>query len=111
MEVELNEKEFKELFEKYLKKVYEYNSKLPNGIILKPFHYVYRNGKKYVYIGRYFYKVVKENGKVKWKYIGKEVPNLPKPPANPFEGLRFRKVGDKYYVEKEELERILKMIS
>ncbi len=110
MEVELNEEEFKKLFEEYLKSIYEYNSKLPKGIVLKPFHYVYRNGKKYVYVGRYFYKVIKEHGKIKWKYLGKEVPGLPKPPINPFEGLKFRKVGNKYYIKEEELKRIFRMM-
>ncbi len=109
MEVEISKEEFRKIFESYLKAIYEYNAKLPHGIVLKPFHYVYRNGKKYVYVGKYFYKVVREGRKIKWIYLGKEVPEgLPKPPPNPFEGLRFRKVGDKYYVKKEEFEKYVR---
>ena len=68
--------------------------------MLKPFHYVYKNGKKYVYIGKYFYRVVKEGRRVKWVYVGKEPPEgVPPPPPNPFEGARFRKVGSKYLLE------------
>ncbi|MFP3203656.1 MAG: hypothetical protein RXR43_16050, partial [Sulfolobus sp.] len=44
-----------------------------------------RNGKKYIYIGRYWYKLERKNGKQKWIYLGKEkpLPNLPDPPELP----------------------------
>jgi hypothetical protein len=66
--------------------VYEYNTKIRGyGVYLKPYHIVYRNGKKYIYIGRYWYKLERKNGKQKWIYLGKEkpLPNLPDPPELP----------------------------
>ena len=66
--------------------VYEYNTKIRGyGVYLKPYHIVYKNGKKYIYIGRYWYKLERKNGKQKWVYLGKEkpLPNLPDPPELP----------------------------
>lgn len=59
------------------------------GVYLKPVHIVIKkssqNTKVYHYYGRYWYKVVYENGKLRWIYIGKEKPflELPDPPLNP----------------------------
>ncbi|MCY0882713.1 MAG: hypothetical protein OWQ50_02655 [Acidianus infernus] len=86
MLVRLEEKEFYKIFSKLKEQVYEYNSKISGSeVYLKPYHVVYKNGKKYIYIGKYWYKLEKYNGKIKWIYLGKEKPlaNLPDPPKFP----------------------------
>ena len=95
-----------EILNEYLKEIYEYNSKLPKGVVLKPFHYVNSKGRKYVYLGRYFYKYETIGGKVRWRYIGKEVPkDFPPPPPNPLEGVRFEVDGDYLILSERDLER------
>ncbi|MFP3260106.1 MAG: hypothetical protein RXQ22_04315 [Sulfolobus sp.] len=86
MLVKIPEKVFDEVISKLKAKVYEYNSKIKEfGVYLKPYHLVYKNGKKYVYIGKYWYRLEKINGKLKWIYLGKSKPieNMPDPPSIP----------------------------
>ncbi|NON63121.1 MULTISPECIES: hypothetical protein [Acidianus] len=86
MLVKIDEKSFDEILSKLKQEVYEYNTFIKGSdIYLKPFHIVYRNDKKYIYIGKYWYKLQKINGKIKWIYLGKKKPanNLPDPPRLP----------------------------
>lgn len=86
MLIRIEEKEFDKIFTKLKELVYEYNSKISGtDIYLKPFHIVYKNNKKYIYIGKYWYKLERYNGKIKWIYLGKQKPisNLPDPPKLP----------------------------
>ncbi|MEM0037470.1 MAG: hypothetical protein QW772_00835 [Zestosphaera sp.] len=90
------------LYEPYKHRINEYNLTIKDsGYYLKPLHFVYLKSPnklvsiKYVYFGRYWYRVHKltnprkHNSKVRWIYIGKEKPDptLPDPPLNPFEGI------------------------
>jgi len=93
----------------YIKEVYSYNERLPRGIVLKPFHYVKSKGRKYVYVGKYFYKYERVNGKVRWRYLGKEPPEgCPPPPPNPLDGLSARIEGNDLIVSEEIYEKYLK---
>jgi|GEM_PF-1014739 hypothetical protein len=64
--------------------IYDYNEKIKStGYYLKPYHIVNKGKKKYLYIGKYWYKIISEN-KLKWIYIGKRKPEpLPDPPNIP----------------------------
>lgn len=96
------------LYEPYKRKINEYNVLIKDsGYYLKPLHFVYLKSPnmftniKYVYFGRYWYRVYKASGspgsksRTKWIYVGKEKPDptLPDPPINPFEGLYVLVVG------------------
>ncbi|QIW23216.1 hypothetical protein EWF20_03030 [Sulfolobus sp. S-194] len=86
MLVKVPERVFDEVLRKLKIQVYEYNSRIKEyGIYLKPYHIVYKNGKQYIYIGKYWYKLDKKDGKLKWIYLGKKKPAqyLPDPPAIP----------------------------
>lgn len=84
----------------YEEELREYNDLIRRlGFYLKPTHVVVVKGRKYVYHGRYWWKIVhiREGGrtKIKWKYLGKNVcENVPKPPLNPLEGLSYVKEND-----------------
>lgn len=102
-------KRVKKVLENYLLKLYEYNSKIKHtGYYLKPVHIVtrWREGIKrtYYYYGRYWWRLEYrgKRGKtslIRWVYVGREKPkDLPEPPRNPLEGLRFYVVGDDVYM-------------
>lgn len=104
--VEVDQKALKDLMEKYLEQLYEYNEKLPKGIRLKVIHYVRSKGKTYMYIGKYFYKYETDGKKVKWRYLGKEPPaGCPPPPPNPLEGLVCLIKNGKVLVRKDVYEK------
>jgi hypothetical protein len=68
------------------REVYAYNEKVRHtGFYLKPVHLVYKNGMKYIYVGRYWYVLKREKGKIRWIYAGMKKPkeSLPDPPAIP----------------------------
>lgn len=83
------------LLSNYLTEIYRYNNLVKyKNYYLKPIHIVVkkRNGEniaKYIYYGRYWYKLLKKPRGIKWIYIGREKPEkeLPDPPRNPLEGL------------------------
>ncbi|MET1159760.1 MAG: hypothetical protein ABWW65_02255 [Thermoprotei archaeon] len=83
------------LLSDYIADLYHYNSLIKNSeYYLKPVHIVIKrkpNGEriKYYYYGRYWYRIVRANGNIKWIYLGKKKPDLklPDPPQNPLEGL------------------------
>ncbi len=87
MLVRMNEREFDKVLSTLKSLVYDYNTKIKDhGVYLKPFHIVYkRGGKRYIYIGKYWYRLEKLNGKLKWIYLGKMKPmdQLPDPPSIP----------------------------
>ncbi|BBD74009.1 hypothetical protein HS1genome_2398 [Sulfodiicoccus acidiphilus] len=69
------------------RRIYAYNEDIRGkGVYLKPVHFVYkRDGRKYVYVGRYWYVLRRRDGKLKWNYVGSEKPlsSLPDPPYIP----------------------------
>ncbi len=76
--------------EVYRVKLYEYNREVSKfGVYLKPLHIVtkqYANTTKtYYYYGRYWYRLIRKEGKLKWIYLGTTKPytHLPDPPLNP----------------------------
>ncbi len=76
--------------EVYRVKLYEYNRKVSKfGVYLKPLHIVTKQcantTKTYYYYGRYWYKLIRKEGKLKWIYLGTTKPyaHLPDPPLNP----------------------------
>jgi len=106
-----------ELFTPYRRRIYEYNSLIrETGYYLKPIHVVVKKvdntRSKYVYFGRYWYRVVRNpNGRIQWIYVGREKPDpqLPEPPLNPFEGLRIIVYEDDVVVD-EHTYRVLNML-
>ncbi|MDT7860760.1 MAG: hypothetical protein RRA45_00850 [Saccharolobus sp.] len=102
MLVQVDEKQFDKIIDKLKMLVYEYNTKIKEyGVYLKPYHIVYKNGRKYIYIGKYWYRLEKIGGKLKWIYLGKRKPleNMPNPPDIP--SLTIIKEDNKYIVDEE----------
>lgn len=70
----------KEALEKYREQLYHYNSLISGtGFYLKPLHIVYHTladgtRKKYHYYGRYWYRLERRNGRLVWRYVGREKP-------------------------------------
>jgi len=91
------------LTEVYKLRLYEYNTLIKDyGLKLKPVHIVISRNKKYIYLGRYWYRVVYKNGKVRWIYIGREKPyrELPDPPLNPLDIVILESVQpDRFCIE------------
>ncbi|MEM0066495.1 MAG: hypothetical protein QXT76_03775 [Sulfolobales archaeon] len=83
-----------DLYTQFKLEILNYNEKIKNtGYYVKPIHVTYKNSNgvkiKYVYFGRYWYRISKRKKGVAWVYVGKEKPDpsLPDPPLNPFEGV------------------------
>lgn len=102
-------KAIREMLEEYKRLIYRYNSVISGtGYYLKPTHIVTKKlpdgtRLKYVYIGRYWWKITYASkkgrkGGIRWKYVGREKPSellhYPDPPENPLTGLRFTIDGD-----------------
>ncbi len=106
-----------ELLEPYRRAVYEYNEKIRgSGYYLRPFHVVCRGRKRYIYIGRYWYRVEYRGRRgttslVRWIYVGsrKPDPNLPDPPSCPLDGLKVVVEGGDLVVDAEAYERLVKI--
>ncbi|MCS7099636.1 MAG: hypothetical protein RMH84_06925 [Sulfolobales archaeon] len=82
------------LYMKYKLELFNYNENIRStGYYVKPIHVAYRSiGRyrvKYIYFGRYWYRVSRRGSRLMWIYLGKEKPepSLPDPPLNPFEGI------------------------
>lgn len=94
-----------EMFSPYRRKIYEYNESIKDsGYYLKPVHVVIKKSMnfKYLYFGRYWYRVIRGEGRrLRWIYVGREKPdpNLPEPPLNPFEGLKIIVDGNDVVVD------------
>ena len=108
------------IFSPYRKRIYKYNEEIKDsGYYLKPIHVVYRllEGRKlkYVYFGRYWYRVYKtrekERTKLRWIYVGRDKPDphLPEPPINPLEGLAVVVDGEDILVDKKTFEALVKI--
>jgi len=107
MLIKVPEKIFDEVLRKLKTQVYEYNSKIKDsGIYLKPYHIVYKNGKQYIYIGKYWYRLEKKGSKLKWIYLGKNKPTdvLLDPPAIP--DYTIIKDTDGYIVDEKVLNKL-----
>jgi len=104
----------------------EYNRSISgSGYYLKPIHYASKSieGKKrkYIYLGRYWWKVLylgrdeRGKAKIRWVYLGKNRPsNLPEPPTNPLEGVVFYSIegdSENYYIEEKVSSETLKKIA
>ncbi|MCX8185210.1 MAG: hypothetical protein RMI56_04145 [Sulfolobales archaeon] len=106
-----------DLYIKYKLELLDYNEMIKNtGYYIKPIHIAYRSSGgsrlKYVYFGRYWYRVSKRGGRLIWIYLGKEKPepSLPDPPLNPFEGISAIVVNDEdIEVEPEALKLLAKI--
>jgi hypothetical protein len=84
MLVKVPKESVEEFLDKLRERVYGYNTKIKDyGVYLKPYHIVYKKEKKYIYIGKYWYKIMKVNGKLKWIYLGRSKPigEMPDPPS------------------------------
>lgn len=114
IEVPVPKEDLLEILEKIKDLFKEYNRYISgSGYYLKPIHFVTKNVKgekrKFIYLGRYWWKIVylgrSEKGgvKLKWIYIGRTKPSgLPDPPGNPLEGLSiYTKEGseDVYFIK------------
>lgn len=107
MLVKVPEKVFDEIIRRMKSKVYDYNSKIREyGVYLKPYHIVYKNGKKYIYVGKYWYKLEKKDGKLKWIYLGKTKPNESMPDPPPIPDYTIIKDGDGYIIDEKILNEL-----
>ncbi len=106
-----------ELFLPYRRRIYEYNSLIKDtGYYLKPIHFVIKKdlNMKYLYFGRYWYRIVKgRSGNIKWIYVGREKPdpNLPEPPINPFEGLKILVNGNDVLIDEYVYKTLTTMVN
>jgi hypothetical protein len=90
-----------DLYSQFKLEILSYNEKIKDtGYYVKPMHIAYKNsdsGKvKYIYFGRYWYRVIKRDDRLVWVYVGKDKPepSLPEPPPNPFERVSIAVVND-----------------
>jgi len=102
-----------ELYSPYRVRIYEYNDKIKDsGYYLKPLHIVHKvvGGRKlkYLYFGRYWYRVIRRRGKIRWVYVGRDKPDphLPDPPISPFEGLGILVEGEDVLVDEKTYEAL-----
>ena len=97
-----------EALEELRRLVYRYNELLRGtGYYLKPVHIVTKRvegeRRRYIYIGRYWWRLSVSSGRrgsrVKWSYVGKEMPpelrgRVPPPPSSRLAGLRYIALGN-----------------
>lgn len=90
-----------DLYAHYKLEIMRYNEMIRStGYYVKPIHVTYKNSAearlKYVYFGRYWYRISRRKRGVAWIYLGKEKPepSLPDPPLNPFEGVSVTVLND-----------------
>ncbi len=105
MLVKVTREEYERIMDSLKRAVYEYNTSLRGtNVYLKPYHVVHKGDKKYVYVGRYWYVLEREKGRLKWRYLGKAKPfqNLPDPPRIP--EMTIVVEGNEFYVEEKALE-------
>jgi len=105
------------LLEIYKLKLYEYNRKISTfKVYLKPLHIVTKQhgnkAKTYYYYGRYWYKIFRKDGKLKWVYLGSTKPYdfLPDPPLNPLTLIEMRYANNLVCIHIVDEERALKTI-
>jgi hypothetical protein len=110
------------LIDVYKTSLYRYNTLLKKyGVYLKPVHIIVKKTaygtKVYHYYGKYWYRLVYSDGKLRWIYMGREKPShdIPDPPINPLLVIKIlpEKERDKVcvYIEKHcRSEEVLKYI-
>ncbi len=105
------------LLEEYKRAIYRYNSMIRGtGYYLKPIHVVVKHDtsgeKKYIYVGRYWWRVVYvgkkgKTSRVKWIYVGKEKPaelkDYPDPPSHILVGFSFIVLNDRDILVREDV--------
>ena len=89
-----------------LKRVYEYNNVVKNyGLYLKPIHIVTKsNGRIYIYIAKYWYKLQKRGSNIRWIYVGRKKPEnsiIPNPPSCPIERVVVKLNGKRVEIDME----------
>lgn len=92
---------FREAVESLLRELYSYTESLRGtGYYLKPLHRVYRRDPEagvkviYEYYGRYWWRLERRRGRLRWRYVGREPPpGVPEPPRHPLEGMSAKIVG------------------
>jgi hypothetical protein len=99
-----------DLYTPYKIEIMKYNDSIRwSGYYVKPIHVTYKNRGgvtlKYMYFGRYWYRVSRRGGRVSWIYLGRDKPDpaLPDPPLNPFEGLAATAIGEDVELDLEGL--------
>lgn len=102
----------------YRLKLYEYNRKISAfNVYLKPLHIVTKkHGNKtkiYYYYGRYWYRIFRRDGKLKWLYLGSTKPydSLPDPPLNPLTLIEMKYSNDLVCIHVVNAERALKTVA
>jgi len=95
------------------KQVYKYNSEVSKkGYYLKPVHKVYKklsNGRMriYEYYGRYWWRLERRNGKLKWIYVSNIKPKgLPEFPSHKLEGVVVIREGNDIIIDCEVFDRL-----
>lgn len=90
-----------DLYSQFKLEILSYNERIKNtGYYVKPVHIAYKNSNtgrvKYIYFGRYWYRVVKRGNRLVWVYVGKDKPepSLPELPPNPFENISIAVIND-----------------
>ncbi len=99
-----------EAVDRFLRDIYRYNSLLRGtGYYLKPVHIVTRETRfgrlRYIYIGRYWWRLERRGGRLRWRYVGREKPaelaDVPEPPSSPLSGLVYAVKGDDVIIRLE----------
>jgi hypothetical protein len=105
------------IYAHYRSRIYDYNTRIrESGYYLKPVHMVYKEVEgrrvKYVYFGRYWYRIYKTKSegraRIKWIYVGRDKPEpeLPEPPINPLEGIAVIVDGNDILIDARTLEAL-----
>ncbi|GAB6148666.1 hypothetical protein [Stetteria hydrogenophila] len=98
---------FRAAVEELLATVYSYNARLRGtGYYLKPLHRVYKRDPEtgalvvYEYYGRYWWRLERRGGRLRWRYAGREPPpGVPEPPRHPLEGMAAKIEGSDVELE------------
>lgn len=90
-----------DLYSQFKLEILSYNERIKDtGYYVKPMHVAYKNNDagrvKYIYFGRYWYRVVRRDNRLVWVYVGKDKPepSLPDSPPNPFENVSIAVIND-----------------
>jgi hypothetical protein len=86
--------------------LYEYNSVISrHGYYLKPVHKVYKrlsdgSLRVYEYYGRYWWKLRRVSGRLRWIYVGNVKPKgLPEPPPHALDGVIVIREGEDIIID------------
>jgi hypothetical protein len=92
---------FRAAVDSLLRQLYSYTESLRGtGYYLKPLHRVYKSDPEtgsrvvYEYYGRYWWRLERRRGRLRWRYVGREPPpGVPEPPRHPLEGMSVKILG------------------